>query len=118
MSERAGVEHTTSIPIDGGRIEAFQMPGGPGVRFDTMLYPGYTVPPFYDSLLGKLIVWDETREGAIARMSRALGELEVEGLKTTKTLHQALARDPEVGAARFHTRWLEVWLEANPLPPA
>jgi acetyl-CoA carboxylase biotin carboxylase subunit len=100
-----------------GTVTSLVVPGGPGVRFDTMLYPGYTVPPFYDSLLGKLIVWDETREAAIARMARALAELEVEGIKTTKTLHQALARDPEVGAARFHTRWLEGWLEANPLPP-
>jgi acetyl-CoA carboxylase, biotin carboxylase subunit len=98
-----------------GTVSALVVPGGPGVRFDTMLYPGYTVPPFYDSLLGKLVVWDETREAAIARMARALAELQVEGLKTTKPLHQALARDPEVAAAQFHTRWLEGWLEANPL---
>jgi acetyl-CoA carboxylase biotin carboxylase subunit len=78
-----------------------------------MLYQGYTVPPFYDSLLGKLIVWDEDRATAIARMARALDELAVEGLPTTRPLHMALARDPEVARADFHTRWLEPWLERN-----
>ncbi|WP_395661551.1 acetyl-CoA carboxylase biotin carboxylase subunit [Aestuariivirga sp.] len=96
-----------------GTVTALRVPGGPGTRFDTMLYQGYQVPPFYDSLLGKLIVWDETREGAIARMARALSELEVEGLSTTKPLHQVLAEDDNVARADFHTRWLEPWLEAN-----
>lgn len=96
-----------------GTVTALTVPGGPGVRFDTMLYPGYTVPPFYDSLLGKLIVWDETRETAIARMKRALAELRVDGLKTTKPLHQLLADDPNIRAGAFHTRWLEPWLEQN-----
>ena len=96
-----------------GTITALTVPGGPGVRFDTMLYPGYTVPPFYDSLLGKLIVWDETRAAAITRMQRALGELQVGGLKTTKPLHLLLAADPEVQAGAFHTRWLEPWLDRN-----
>ena len=96
-----------------GTITSLKVPGGPGVRFDTLLYQGYTVPPFYDSLLGKLIVWDETRAMAITRMTRALGELEVGGLPTTKPLHQALARDAGVQAGQFHTRWLEPWLEQN-----
>ncbi len=96
-----------------GTISALRVPGGAGVRFDTMLYQGYTVPPFYDSLLGKLIVWDEDRASAIARMARALDELAVEGLPTTRPLHIALARDPDVARADFHTRWLEPWLEQN-----
>lgn len=96
-----------------GTISALRVPGGAGVRFDTMLYQGYTVPPFYDLLLGKLIVWDEDRASAIARMSRALDELAVEGLPTTRPLHIALARDPDVARADFHTRWLEPWLEQN-----
>lgn len=96
-----------------GTVTALSVPGGAGVRFDTMLYQGYTVPPFYDSLLGKLIVWDEDRGAAIARMRRALEELDVSGLATTKPLHQALARDPAVLAGDFHTRWLEPWLEQN-----
>jgi acetyl-CoA carboxylase biotin carboxylase subunit len=96
-----------------GTVTGLRIPGGPGTRFDTMLYQGYQVPPFYDSLLGKLIVWDETREAAIARMARALDELSVEGLSTTKPLHQLLAQDDNVQKADFHTRWLEPWLEAN-----
>lgn len=96
-----------------GTVSALSVPGGVGVRFDTMLYQGYTVPPFYDSLLGKLIVWDEDRPAAIARMARALDELEVGGLHTTKPLHQLLAGDAQVAQAAFHTRWLEPWLEQN-----
>ena len=96
-----------------GTISALTVPGGAGVRFDTMLYQGYTVPPFYDSLLGKLIVWDEDRPAAIARMARALQELRIVGLPTTKPLHQALARDAGLQAGDFHTRWLEPWLEQN-----
>jgi acetyl-CoA carboxylase, biotin carboxylase subunit len=96
-----------------GTVTSLSAPGGPGTRFDTMLFQGYQVPPFYDSLLGKLIVWDETRAAAIERLRRALGELEVGGLKTTKPLHQLLASDPSVRKADFHTRWLEPWLEQN-----
>jgi acetyl-CoA carboxylase biotin carboxylase subunit len=98
-----------------GAVTALRWPGGPGVRFDTMLYPGYVVPPFYDSLVGKLIVWDETRAGALARLAGALAELKVGGIRTTLPLHVALVRDPDVVAGRFHTRWLESWLAANPL---
>src|SRR5207302_7144355 len=96
-----------------GTVTALSVPGGNGVRFDSMLYAGYTVPPFYDSLLGKLIVHDEDRASAIRRLDRALGELVVEGLATTKPLHQALVRDVDVQAGRFHTAWLESWLELN-----
>jgi len=96
-----------------GAVDSLSVPGGPGTRFDTMLYAGYQVPPFYDSLLGKLIVWDETRDAAIGRMARALNELHVGGIKTTKPLHQLLAADPAVRLAQFHTRWLEPWLDQN-----
>ena len=101
-----------------GTIGALAVPGGMGVRFDTLLYPGYQVPPFYDSLLGKLIVWDESREAAIRRLAGALGELKVEGVPTTVPLHRALAADADVGAGQVHTRWLEAWLEAHPLTPS
>jgi acetyl-CoA carboxylase, biotin carboxylase subunit len=96
-----------------GIISGLRIPGGGGTRFDTMIYDGYQVPPFYDSLLGKLIVWDETRDMAIGRLRRALAELEIGGLKTTKPLHQLLAADPDIQAGKFHTRWLEGWLETN-----
>ena len=94
-----------------GTVGELRIPGGHGVRFDTMLYPGYTVPPFYDSLLAKLIVWDDSRDAALARLRRALDELEIGGITTTKKLHQALLADADVKAGRFHTRWLERWLE-------
>ncbi|UGY00967.1 acetyl-CoA carboxylase biotin carboxylase subunit [Bradyrhizobium quebecense] len=96
-----------------GMVSALSVPGGDGVRFDSMLYQGYTVPPFYDSLLGKLIVHDKDRPSAIRRLERALAELSVEGISTTKPLHQALARDADVKAGRFHTAWLEPWLESH-----
>jgi acetyl-CoA carboxylase biotin carboxylase subunit len=100
-----------------GTVAALDIPGGMGVRFDTMLYPGYQVPPFYDSLLGKLIVWDESRAEAIRRLERALGELAVDGIPTTKALHLRLAADRDVKEGDFHTRWLEGWLDANPMAP-
>ncbi|WFS03044.1 acetyl-CoA carboxylase biotin carboxylase subunit [Rhizobium tumorigenes] len=96
-----------------GKVGDLRIPGGPGVRFDSMLYAGYQVPPFYDSLLAKLIVHAETREAAIARLQRALGELEISGMKTTKPLFLALATDPAVQSGDVHTRWLEGWLVEN-----
>ena len=98
-----------------GRVTSLILPEGDGIRFDTMLYAGYDVPPFYDSLLGKLVVWGETREAARVRLKRALSALRVDGIHTTISLHSALAADPDVTALRFHTRWLEAWLETNPL---
>jgi acetyl-CoA carboxylase biotin carboxylase subunit len=96
-----------------GTIGDLVVPGGNGVRFDTMLYRGYSIPPFYDSLIGKLIVWDETRGRALLRLQRALSELEISGIKTTKPLHEALASDGDVARAQFDTGWLERWLEHN-----
>ena len=73
-----------------GTIEELQLPGGPGVRVDTHLYSGYEVPPYYDSLLAKLIVWGETREIALARSRRALGEFKVGGIKTNLPFHRGI----------------------------
>jgi acetyl-CoA carboxylase biotin carboxylase subunit len=101
-----------------GLVSQLVVPGGPGVRFDTMLYPGYTVPAYYDSLLGKLIVHDTDRAGALARMRRALGELQVEGIHTTIPLHRALCDDADVAKAAFHTGFLESWLAEYPLADA
>lgn len=94
-----------------GTVSALRVPGGPGVRFESMLYAGYTVPPFYDSLLAKLVVHAETREAAITRLVRALSETRIDGLRTTKPLFLALAEDDAVKANAVHTRWLEGWLE-------
>jgi acetyl-CoA carboxylase, biotin carboxylase subunit len=96
-----------------GVVSGLAIPGGPGVRFDTMLYEGYAIPPFYDSLLGKLIVWGEDRDAALARLRVALSELQVGGLTTTSSLFEKLAADPQVREGLFHTRWLEGWLEGR-----
>ena len=96
-----------------GRVEELVWPGGPGVRIDSMLYPGYDVSPFYDSLLAKLIVHADSRPAAIERLLRALGEVKLGGLVTTASLHAALARDEQVRRADYHTGWLEPWLAEN-----
>jgi acetyl-CoA carboxylase biotin carboxylase subunit len=96
-----------------GTIGDLHIPGGPGVRFDAMLYSGYQIPPFYDSMLAKLIIHAETREAAMTRLKRALRELEIGNVKTTKPLFIALASDPSVQAGDVHTRWLESWLNDN-----
>jgi acetyl-CoA carboxylase, biotin carboxylase subunit len=98
-----------------GKITGLHVPEGEGIRFDTMLYDGCIVPPFYDSLLGKLVVKGETRADARAKMAIALDGLDIQGLPTTTCLHRALARDPELAAHRTHTRWLESWLATNPI---
>ncbi|MBN3812450.1 acetyl-CoA carboxylase biotin carboxylase subunit [Paraburkholderia sp. Ac-20347] len=95
-----------------GRVDELIWPTGPGVRIDSLLYPGYVVPPFYDSLLAKLIVHDESRAAALDRLARTLRELHIGGLKTTAPLHQALLADDDVRAARYHTNFLESWMDA------
>ena len=100
-----------------GRVSEIILPGGPGVRVDTMLYPGCTVPPYYDSLLAKLVVHAEDRASAIARMRRALNELHIEGVKTTRALHLMLMEEARFHAADFDTNFLEGWLAARlPIP--
>lgn len=93
-----------------GVISRLRWPGGPGVRVDSHVFAGYTVPPFYDSLLAKLIAWDEDRSSAIRRMQRALAETCIEGVTTTIALHQELLADPAVVSGRFHTGYLEQWM--------
>ncbi|WP_395456195.1 acetyl-CoA carboxylase biotin carboxylase subunit [Azospirillum melinis] len=97
-----------------GTVERLIVPTDPAIRFDGMIYEGYTVPPFYDSLLGKLIVHGATRDEAIDRLAAALEGFTVTGLKTTVPLHKALAADPDVRAGKAHTRFLEGWLAGNP----
>ncbi|MQB40927.1 acetyl-CoA carboxylase biotin carboxylase subunit [Rhizobium sp. ICMP 5592] len=94
-----------------GTITKLSIPEGEGVRFDTMLYKDYTIPPFYDSLLGKLIVHAETRDACLAKLGVALQALVIEGVPTTVPLHLALARDASVAKGAFHTRFLEHWLD-------
>ena len=89
-----------------GRIERFRAPLGPGVRFDTHLEAGAVISPYYDSLIGKLAVWDETRARAIARALRALGELEVVGVPTTRELAIEILRSPEFAGGEYSTSFL------------
>lgn len=90
-----------------GTIERLNTPGGPGVRFDSHAYAGYDVPPYYDSLLGKLVVWGPTREAAIARGRAALAELVLEGVTTNTPIHQALIESEPFLAGRFTTNLLD-----------
>jgi acetyl-CoA carboxylase biotin carboxylase subunit len=99
-------------PAPGG-IETVELPGGPGVRVDTAVYAGYTVPPFYDSLIAKLMVWAPTREQALRRGRRALEELTIEGVATTVPLHLRLVEDERVLAGEFHTGYLEQLLAST-----
>jgi acetyl-CoA carboxylase, biotin carboxylase subunit len=96
-----------------GVVEKIEVPAGKGVRFDTMLFDGYDVPPFYDSLLGKLIVHGADRADCLVKLRAALGALKIVGIPTTIPLHVALSSDAAVAAGRFHTRFLEQWLESN-----
>ena len=89
-----------------GRVAALRFPGGPGVRVDSHVYAGYTVPPYYDSLLAKVVVHGSSRAEAVARMQRALDEVRIEGIKTTVPVHQKIVRDPDFLAGRTSTGFL------------
>jgi Acetyl/propionyl-CoA carboxylase, alpha subunit len=96
-----------------GKVSGVKLPDG--VRFDTLLYEGCTVAPFYDSLIGKLIVTGADRQTALGALAKALDGLEITGIATTRDLHVALARAADVRSGNVHSRWLEDWLEANPI---
>jgi acetyl-CoA carboxylase biotin carboxylase subunit len=100
-----------------GRITTFHMPGGPGVRVDSHVYVNYFVPPNYDSLIGKIIAYGDTRAQAIARMQVALSETVVEGIKTNLPLHQELMRDAAFRAGGFSIHYLEDKLAKQPREP-
>ncbi len=96
-----------------GRISQYHVPGGLGVRMDSALYDGYSIPPYYDSLIGKLIVHGRDRTEAISRLQRALGELIVDGIDTTVPLFHALLQEPDVQSGDYNIHWLERWLDEN-----
>tara|TARA_B110000093_G_scaffold53782_1_gene57807 strand:+ start:820 stop:2172 length:1353 start_codon:yes stop_codon:yes gene_type:complete len=96
-----------------GKIIQFHAPGGLGVRMDSALYAGYSIPPYYDSLIGKLIVHGRDRPEALARLKRALGELIVDGVDTTVPLFHALLEEKDVLDGTYNIHWLEHWLETN-----
>ncbi|MNX95984.1 Biotin carboxylase [compost metagenome] len=92
-----------------GKITSYHSPGGHGVRIDTHAYAGYTIPPNYDSMIGKLIVVAQTREEAILKMKRALDEYIIEGIKTTIPFHQKLMEDPQFNEGNFTTKFMETF---------
>ncbi|MFG6517094.1 acetyl-CoA carboxylase biotin carboxylase subunit [Sulfitobacter sp. 1A13496] len=96
-----------------GKITQYHAPGGLGVRMDSALYDGYSIPPFYDSLIGKLIVHGRDRPEALARLGRALGELIVDGVDTTVPLFHALLAEEDIQSGGYNIHWLEHWLETN-----
>jgi len=108
---RINAEDPESFAPSPGLIKNYVAPGGLQTRVDSGLYSGYKVPPYYDSMIGKLIVWGEDRAQAIARLSRALEEFVVEGPKTNVPLHQRILKDPAFASGDYTIKWLERWLE-------
>ena len=104
---RINAEDPVKFTPSPGKITTFNFPGGPGVRVDTAAYPGYVVPPYYDSMIAKLIVHARTRELAIARMQRALEMMVIEGIKTTIPLHQRIMADENFRKGTFSTKFME-----------
>ena len=94
-----------------GKISAYHAPGGLGVRMDSALYNGYSIPPYYDSLIGKLIVHGRNRDEALARLSRALSELIIDGIDTTIPLFDALLAEKDIHSGEYNIHWLEHWLD-------
>jgi acetyl-CoA carboxylase biotin carboxylase subunit len=104
---RIAAEDPETFQPSPGRVTAFHAPGGPGVRMDSALYAGSVVPPYYDSLIAKLIVHAPTRAAAIARMRRALAECAIVGISTTLPLHQRIVEDPSFQVGDYDIHWLE-----------
>ena len=96
-----------------GKITGWLPPGGPGVRVDSHVYTGYEIPPFYDSLIGKLIVWGKDRNTAIKRMNRALNECAVTGIPTTINFHLTLLNKTKFMEGKIHTKYVEEELLPN-----
>ncbi|MBI4852635.1 MAG: acetyl-CoA carboxylase biotin carboxylase subunit [Acidobacteria bacterium] len=107
---RINAEHPEKFTPSPGLITAFNLPGGPGVRIDTAAYLGYTVPPNYDSMVGKLIVHSSSRQMAIARMKRALDVMIIEGIKTTIPLHRRIMDSQDFISGNLSTRFMETFL--------
>ncbi|MFC7499608.1 acetyl-CoA carboxylase biotin carboxylase subunit [Enterovirga sp. GCM10030262] len=110
---RINAEDPRTFAPSPGTVTGFHAPGGMHVRVDSGLYVGYKVPPYYDSMIAKLIVYGKTREGCIMRLRRALEEFVIEGMKTTIPLHQKLIDDPEFQSGDYTIKWLEDWLSRD-----
>ena len=113
---RINAENPVSFRPSPGKIVHYHPPGGLGVRVDSAVYHGYTIPPYYDSLVGKLIVHGKTRSECLMRLKRALDEFIVDGVETTLPLFRALAREKDVIDGQYHIHWLEEFLARSGLP--
>ena len=111
---RINAEDPQTFAPSPGTVQNYVAPGGMHVRVDSGLYTGYKVPPYYDSMIGKLIVYGSTRERCIMRLKRALEEYVIQGMKTTILLHQRIIRDEAFLKGDYTIKWLEKWLEENP----
>ncbi|MEO6339396.1 MAG: acetyl-CoA carboxylase biotin carboxylase subunit [Caulobacteraceae bacterium] len=110
---RINAENSRTFVPSPGLVTDFHAPGGLGVRLDSALYAGYSIPPYYDSLAGKLIVHGRDRAEALSRMNRCLGEIVVGGIDTTIPLFQELMHQPDIIAGDYHIHWLEQWIAAQ-----
>lgn len=108
---RINAEDSETFIPSPGKIGMYHVPGGFGIRVDSHLYQGYTVPPYYDSMISKLIAHGNTREECLNRMERALHEYVIEGVSTTLPLHRKLVRNTDVRNGDYDNHWLEEWLE-------
>ncbi|KQN26598.1 acetyl-CoA carboxylase biotin carboxylase subunit [Sphingomonas sp. Leaf33] len=107
---RINAENPRTFAPSPGLVKGYHAPGGMHVRVDSGLYAGYRIPPYYDSMIAKLIVYGTTRQGALRRLRRALEEFVIDGVTTTIPLHQALLDDPEFQEGAYTIKWLEEWL--------
>ncbi|NWG71087.1 MAG: acetyl-CoA carboxylase biotin carboxylase subunit [Parvularculaceae bacterium] len=107
---RINAEDAKTFRPSPGEITYFHAPGGPGVRFDSAIYTGYRIPPFYDSMIGKLIVYGDDRQHCIARLKRSLKEFALAGVDTTIPLFVALLEEEDFKSGDYHIHWLEQWL--------
>ena len=112
---RITAEHPETFAPSPGQVADYHAPGGLGVRVESALYSGYQVPPYYDSLIAKLIVFGTTRNEALMRLRRSLDEYVIGGIETTIPLHQKLVRDPTFVDGSYDINWLESWLESGPV---
>jgi len=110
---RINAENPSTFRPSPGRIVHYHPPGGMGVRIDSAVYQGYTIPPHYDSLLGKLIVHGKSRAECLMRLKRALDEFVVDGVDTTLPLFRALVRDKDIVDGSYHIHWLEQFLASG-----
>jgi acetyl-CoA carboxylase biotin carboxylase subunit len=115
---RINAENPQTFRPSPGRITQYHPPGGLGVRIDSAVYQGYTIPPYYDSLVGKLIVHGKTRAECLMRLRRALDEMVVEGIETTLPLFRDLVRQDDIINGDYHIHWLEQYLAGKTEPAA